>query len=210
MKNETINDEILSITGDLSEVAIDSLMKDGILKDIPVVGTIFSASKLILSISDSILLSKICCFIKALEFKSEQERDDFKKKYLTVKDYQKIGSKIILFLNSADDEKKIIWLSKLLNALVDEKITNEHFLRLTMIINNSFPEYLEKISAFKNHKKLKSSNEFLDRNILTHLFSIGMLDQKSDISVQGDSGEINNEFIYSLSVFGKEFIGCCL
>lgn len=202
--NENVED-IVSIATDFGEIALDSIMDDGILKDIPIVGNVVKVLKLGKSVTDSVLLYKIKMFVNNLEFKSQEEIDDFKSKYLKIEDYQSIGSKIILFLNSADDEKKIKWLSKLLKIYVDKKINKQDFLRLTMIINNSFPDYIESLLYFKDKTEILSDNNYVEQYILEHLYSIGCL------SYTGfDGGEVKEHTAYfesgnrySLTKFGK-------
>ena len=67
--NEIEKNEILSISKDLGEVGLDSLLEDGLFKDIPFVGTGISVAKLIHSISDRILLTKLIHFINELDLK---------------------------------------------------------------------------------------------------------------------------------------------
>ena len=96
--NKTEKDEILSLIKNFGETAIDSLLGDGILKDVTFIGTGISVVKLINSASDRILLSKIICFIDDLNLKDQKEIDGFKIKYFQDSDYSKIGSKVLLIL----------------------------------------------------------------------------------------------------------------
>ena len=196
-----------SLTTDFGEIAIDSLLKDGLLKDIPIIGSAFSVLKLGRTISDKIFLSKIYKFIKEIRIHTKNEIEEFKEKYLRIKDYDTVGRKLILLLNSADDEKKITWLSKTLILLVDEKISTQDFLRITMIINNSFPDYLEKLSVFKNEKTIASNNsKKMEDFVLEHLYSIGCLSNKgldSNYSEIEKSIQINEGNVFILSKFGK-------
>ena len=57
---ETIgNSDLTSLGIDLSEVAIDAVMEDGILKDLPVVGAIVGLAKFGMNLKERILLKKI-------------------------------------------------------------------------------------------------------------------------------------------------------
>ncbi|MEE1058356.1 MAG: hypothetical protein U0K92_03125 [Treponema sp.] len=204
--NEKIED-LISIGTDIGEVALDSVMEDGILKDIPIAGNVYKLLKLGKSFSDTIMLYKCRMFVNNLQLKTKEEIEEFKNKYLQIKDYQAIGSKIILFLNSSDDEKKVLWLSNSLKALVDSKINKQDFLRLTMIINGSFPDYVEQLKYFNTNQEITSENKLIEQYILEHLYSIGCLSEKGfdggtyDKSLE--SLEVDNGTIYVLSKFGK-------
>ena len=199
--NEIEKKEILSLSKNLGEVGIDSLLKEGIFKDVPFIGTGISIVRLINSVSDRILLAKIIHFINELDLKSEKEIDNFKEEYFKEKDYNKIGSKILLILERADNLTKIKWLAKSLILLVDGNIAKEDFLRITSIINSAFVEDVTQIKVFDKRIEITSQNDLIDTYILNHLFSIGLLESHGFDG--GDVSGINSGTIYALNKFGK-------
>ncbi len=196
--------EILSLSKDLGEIGLDSLLKDGIFKDIPVLGTILSVSKLCISVSDKILLSKLIHFINDLNLNNQQEIDDFKEKYFKDENYTKIGSKILLILERSDNETKINWLAKSLRLFVDKKINRYQFLRVSSIINSAYIEDIEKIIVFNVRHEITSQNDLIETYILDHLFSVGLLESHG-FEGGGYNGE-NAGTIYALNEFGEIFI----
>ena len=200
--NETEKEEILSISKDLGEVGLDSLLEDGLFKDIPFVGTGISVVKLIHSASDRILLSKIIHFINVLELKNEQEIKEFKVKYFKYTDYNKIGSKILLSIERADNLKKIKWLARSLRLFIGKEITKSVFLRLTSIINSAYVEDVLKIVAFDKQNEITSNNDInVEKYVLEHLFSIGLL---GNVGIDGGTADGRSSgTIYALNEFGK-------
>ena len=75
--NVVKSDQIKEITKDLTEVAIDAFFNDGILKDIPIVGTFFNLYNLSQNISNSFFTKKILKFLFELNSISNKERLDF-------------------------------------------------------------------------------------------------------------------------------------
>ncbi|WP_418637632.1 hypothetical protein [Winogradskyella sp.] len=200
--NEIEKEEILSISKELGEASLDSLLEDGIFKDIPFVGTGISVVKLIHSASDRILLTKIIHFINELELKNEQEIKEFKAKYFKYTDYDRIGSKILLTLERVDNLNKIKWLARSLRLFIGKEITKTEFLRLTSIINSAYVEDVLKIVAFDERDKITSTNDIIvERYALEHLFSIGLVGNFGFDS--GTIGGENSGTIYSLNEFGK-------
>ncbi len=63
--------------------------------------------KLLKSVSDRILLTKIIHFINELNLKNQDEINNFKNKYFKDEDYTKIGSKISLIIECSDNLIKI-------------------------------------------------------------------------------------------------------
>jgi len=200
MENK-IKKEILSLSTNLGESALDSILSDGIFKDIPVVGSLISLGKLTYSISDYFLLTRIIHFINGLDLKTQDEIDKFKRKYFKDKDYNKIGSKILLAIEKADDQKKLKWLAKCFRHYFDRKITRSNFLRLTTIITNAFVEDVEKLKVFDEREEITSENDIIETYILDQLFSLGLLETHGFDA--GDISGVNSGNIYALNEFGK-------
>lgn len=200
MENK-IKNELLSLSTNLGEIALDSILSDGIFKDIPIVGSLISFGKLTYSISDYFLLTRIIHFINELDLKTQDEIDKFKKKYFKDKDYNKIGSKILLAIEKADEQKKLKWLAKCLRLLIDRKITRSNFMRLTTIITNAFVEDVEKLKVFDEREEITSENDIIETYILDQLFSLGLLEMHGFDA--GDISGVNSGTVYALNEFGK-------
>lgn len=200
--DEAEKNEIISISKDLGELGLDTLLEDGLFKDIPFIGAGISVVNLFRSASDRILLTKIIHFINELDLKSQIEVNEFKDKYLKDKDYSKIGSKILLVLERADSLTKIKWLAKCLRIFVDREISKEEFLRVSSIINNAYVEDVSQIKVFNRREEITSHNDLIDTYILDHLFSVGLLESHG---INGGSlgGDTNEGTIYALNKFGK-------
>ncbi|WP_205504573.1 hypothetical protein [Rufibacter psychrotolerans] len=199
--DETEKNELLSISKDFGELGLDTLLEDGLFKDIPFIGTGISVVKLINSFSDRILLTKILHFINELGLKNQKEVSDFKDKYLKDKDYSKIGSKILLVLERADSLTKIQWLAKSLRLFVDQEISKNEFLRICSIINSAYVEDVHQITVFDRREKITSHNDLIDAYVLDHLFSIGLLANHGFDG--GNAAGTNAGTIYALNKFGK-------
>lgn len=199
--NEIEKNEILSLSKDLGETAIDSLLDNGIFKDVPFIGTGMSVVKLIKSVSDRILLTKIIHFINHLNLKNQGEIDGFKEKYFKDSDYSKIGSKVLLILERADNATKIEWLAKSLRLFVDKDLNKQKFLRISSIINSAYTEDVQQIKIFDQRDKITSQNDLIETYILDHLFSIGLLESHGFDG--GNIEGLNSGTIYALNNFGK-------
>ncbi|MGZ2372027.1 hypothetical protein ACXR6G_19825 [Ancylomarina sp. YFZ004] len=199
--NEIEKTEILSLSKDLGETAIDSLLDDGLFKDIPFIGAGISVVKLIKSASDRILLTKIIHFINNLNLKNQVEIDEFKENYFKNSDYKKIGSKILLILERADNATKIKWLAKSLRLFIDNDLDKKQFLRLSSIINSAYTEDVQQIKIFDQRAEITSQNDLIDTYILDHCFSIGLLESHGLDG--GGVARVNSGTIYALNSFGK-------
>jgi hypothetical protein len=201
MENKT-KEELLSLSTNLGETALDSILSDGIFKDIPGISSLISVGKLTHSISDYFLFTRIIHFINELNLKNQQEIDELKRKYFSDKDYKKIGSKILLTIERTDDQKKIKWLAKCFRLFLDKTIIKAEFIRLTSILNNAYVDDLEKIIVFDKREEITTHNDLVESYILDHLFSIGLLETFGIDG--GNAGGENSGTIYGLNIFGQK------
>lgn len=198
---ENEKNEILSLSKDLGETALDSLLEEGLFKDIPFLGTGISIIKLLSSASDRILLNKLIHFINDLNLKSQEEIDSFKEKYFKNSDYKKIGSKILLSLERADDAKKIRWLAISLRLLIDSEVNQSQFLRISSIINSAYPTDVEQLLVFDKRPEITSQNDLVESYVLDHLYSVGLIENHGFDG--GDAEGINSGVVYALNSFGR-------
>ena len=126
---------------DLTELSIDSLMDDGILKDLPIVSTIIGVLKISKNIHDRNLLKQTLNFIN--EFNSNQideyKLNNYKKLVETdsKKCEEELG-RVLLLLDRFIDKEKSIMLAKIFKAYVEEFISWSEFCEYSEIINRLF------------------------------------------------------------------------
>lgn len=148
---KTITDKnFKSLIIDIGEISLDAIFEDGILKDIPILGTIFSATKTTLSIRDRIFTHKLISFMYQLkdvshsQKKKQIEKIEHDSKYKT-----KVGEKILFILDKCEDAEKAIYIGKLFQFYLAGKIEYEIFLRATRCIEQTF---LPDFERFVNEK----------------------------------------------------------
>ncbi|ALB46236.1 hypothetical protein [Clostridium beijerinckii] len=202
------DDSLVDIGTDMIEVGIDSLLEDGLLKDVPIVGTVFKTGKLIYNLYDRNLLRQTLIFIqefnkgiisyeKLKEYRSSIE-DDHKKA-------EKELGRVLIILNRTIDFEKTIILARLYLAYINEKITWDDFIELSEVNERLFVNDISILSKIyingMNVDKGKIHN-FL------RLVSVGLL--KSDSRF--DSSNCGNSIISSepidaveLTLLGDKF-----
>jgi len=136
---ETIKSyDLHSVTKDLAEVALDGLLNEGLIKDIPFLGSIFGIGKAVLSISDRLFTKKLILFIYELKEMSSEERNQQISKIQTDSGYQDlIGEKLLMIVDKCNDSKKATWVGKLFLCCLKNEIGYKDFIRCSEIINNA-------------------------------------------------------------------------
>jgi hypothetical protein len=79
MKNDILEEGTVIASG-FVESAFDSLLKDGFLRDVPIIGTLCSAVKIGIDFRDRILISKLKTLIVDLDLMSTENIEKFKRK----------------------------------------------------------------------------------------------------------------------------------
>jgi hypothetical protein len=137
---ETIKDSNLqhAATG-LTETLTDSILSDGVLKDIPIVGTIIGLGKTALKITDLLFLKKILFFLSELNKVSIDDRKEMIDKIDSSDKYRvKVGEKLLYIIDKCDDYENAQYVSKLFVCFLEDNINYGDFLRASRLIENIY------------------------------------------------------------------------
>jgi hypothetical protein len=134
---QTLKDSDLhNVTISLAEVFADSLMKDGIAKDIPIIGSVIGLGKTAIGIKESLFLKKVIYFISELKNISSAQRHemideiDNSGKFRT-----KVGEKLLYIIDKCDDHEKSQIIARIFSAFLLGTISYAEFLRASHIVN---------------------------------------------------------------------------
>lgn len=126
----------LSMITDVGEAIMDSALNDGILKDIPILGSIVGAGKCIKNISDVLFTNKLIAFLTGLKDAEAEERKAAILKWEDDAKYRmRVGEALLNMINRCDDTQKAQWLSKLFYELVLKQQKSELFMRSEKVLS---------------------------------------------------------------------------
>jgi len=184
--------ELRGVTTDLAEVAIDMFLKDGILKDIPIIGTIIGVYKGSMAIRDHIFLKKILHFLSAIKDVPAKVREEMFVK-LEKQGYNRysVGETLLLILDKVDNYNKARLLGLLLKSLAASLIDYSDFERFSSILANVFIQDLLHLPKYTAELKTNTGN---------HLEAHSLIMRKS-IWVD----DYAEEYTYQLSHLGERF-----
>jgi hypothetical protein len=166
-----VADELINITSELTEVGLDSLLNDGLLKDLPIVGFFFGLTKVGIGIHEKLFLKKMLRFLFHLKAIPKEDRQNFIKKLSSDKKYKtKVGEALILIVDKLNDYTKADYLGKLFAYTITGRVDFETFLKLSNIIDRSFVQDLNYLLPFYNGEADKIDET--DRDIL---YNLGLL-----------------------------------
>lgn len=167
---ETIkNSELTNICGELLEVGIDSILKEGLLKEIPGFSAISGIWKTGVAIRDYRFLNKLLLFL------NESAKLPLEKRFDLIDDlednnFQKeAGEKLIAIIDNLESASKAILMGKLIYLFGQKIIDKEEFWRIAFLIEK-LP--MNDILALKNWRRIELNKV---EHIRKHLYlSVGL------------------------------------
>jgi len=184
---------------DISEITIDNLLKDGLFKDIPIVGTLIHFAKLGANVRDLLFLKKIISFMNGLKDISPAKRSKMINKIDDSKEYRvKVGEKLLYIIDSCNDYENSENVSMLFKAYLKGKITYDEFLGSSNVI--------ERIGSYDLKWFLKNTRGSMRVEEVGSLISSGLFDlhyEQIDVSVE-DQDDYESSERYKTRVNGGE------
>lgn len=131
----TIGDADLgSFVGELSEIAVDSVLKEGILKDLPIVGALVGIWKTGASVRDALFFRKLLAFLYEPARLPTETRVQLLKKLQAPDMAEDVGEKLVMLIDRFDATTKARLLGKAFTMLAEERITRDEFWRVSFLL----------------------------------------------------------------------------
>ncbi|MGN0322424.1 MAG: hypothetical protein ACI4DZ_04845 [Oliverpabstia sp.] len=167
-----MKDAMISLIEDVSEYTLDSIIPDGIIKDLPIVGPVFSVVKIGKDIRDRIFVEKIKSFIENID-KNQKWREKFRDDDECIK----ISKQLLYIVDSCDDDNKLKLIGLAFNRFVNGEISKTEFFYIVNIISKSFYPFLKMLVEIdESDKHFTNDNTKYDYVGIAHLLNIGALD----------------------------------
>lgn len=200
------------VISDYLEIGIDSLMNEGVFKELPIVNTIVGILKVGKNVHDRNLLKQTLTFIN--EFNNNQISDDKLKRYkLTIetnpkKCEEELG-RILLLLNNFIDKEKSVMLAKLFKAYVEKIVSWNEFCEYSEIINRLFIQDINLLKMIYNGTVSDTTNRS-DLFRVERLNSLGIIgvSVKSTrmTTINGVQQENRQDSYLTMNNNGKKFM----
>ncbi len=142
--------DLTNINIDLAELTIDSLMNDGILKDLPIVSSFVGLANLGIKTREFLFLKKVLKFLTQMNSTTTEERRRFIENIEKNETYnKKVGLALMLILDKLEDLEKPEIIGKLLAACIKGEIDYKTFLKISYIVQKLFIPDLEYLRQIK-------------------------------------------------------------
>lgn len=188
-----------NIVFEVAEVALDHNLAEGVMRDIPIVGTLVNLFRAGSSISEELFVRKLIRFLSELNEVSPQERQRLLEKYPDSSEEQKaLGEKLLLALERLDDMQKPALLARFFAAYIRQEIDYTTLTRLAHALEKFNLALLPNLQGFyiRQEPHIPTGEE------ITHELSLAGL-----VLVQlSGSGTIGGSAGYRNSPLGEAFL----
>lgn len=126
----------------LGEVSLDALMNEGVLRDIPILGTLFGLGRAGLAVRDLLFAKKLQAFLIELENVSDEREKFVLEMDADTEVRDRVGMQLIVLLDRFEEMEKARLLGKAFATYLRGAIEREKFLRMARAIDRCFADDL--------------------------------------------------------------------
>lgn len=165
------------ILSELGEIALDDIIDNEAINQIPIIGTLRGMFKIANSISNYLFLRKLLKFLQNLGSFSAEDRHRVSKKINDGNQYaEKVGTRLLEIIDKLDDIDKTKIVARLFRVYLLEQITYEKFIRYTSVVNRAILFDLRRLKELTKADTLSSTDAGT-------LLGLGLIDIKSKANV---------------------------
>ena len=196
--------------GDITELGIDSLLDDGVFKDLPIVSMQVGVKNTYQNIHDRNLLKQTLTFIK--QFNSGSINQEKLNKYRDMlntdsKKAEKELGRVLIILNSTIDMEKSQMLANLYKSYINEKINWNQFCEFAEIIKMLFLNDFNIIDLIYKHQITDSGIEIYPIDRLTSLGIVNTV--MKTIMISSNTSSKSDKYV-NLTTIGQKFYECVI
>lgn len=185
-----------AVSMDYLEIGIDSFLNEGILKEIPIVKTVYEAIKFPISLHNAYSMRKLIFFCYYMKNIPSMERIKYVNK--AIYEDKHFGEKLLLTMDKIDDLDKIQMLENIFRGYSHRDGIDYHtFRRLCLVLENIYAQDLYYLKEC-----IESNKEYFSGEQMINLSNSGL----AVMSIFG--GDLLNDDIFQILPLGQIFYDC--
>ena len=191
---DSLTEDVAGIVGEYTELGLDALVEDGLLKDIPVVSTAVAVYKIGKSIHERHHIAKLVSFLNAINkgIADEEKRQDYREKFATNEKFRNQELEYVLILTDryiGFDKPQM--LAKLYLAYLDGEIIWEEFTMYAEVIDRFL--LLDCRTLTSDAERFIVPRGIVGGESILRLVALGLMAEVTDISAfkEGPNGSIS-------------------
>ncbi len=216
MGKDKISDQLESAIGNhslqdsasaLMEVALDSVMEDGMLRDIPILGSLIGFGRAAVSIRDRMFINKLGYFLKEIEsVPSEQRRAMIEEINASEEAAVKVGEKILYIVERCQDHESSRAAGRIFRAFLEKEIDYNEFFSMSFAVDRLlFSDLVRFVTEVRERIPAWEASIYFG----TCLIAFNELETSVEDQWDRDSDEpyvvTNNDLTVSVTEAGRKF-----
>lgn len=190
--------DLKDIFSEGAELALDSLLKDGLIKEIPVIRTLIELYNTGVTIKDYLFTKKLLKFLKQVSQAKKEDYEEFVRKLDSDEKFKRrVGENLILLLDRMDDMGKPEMVGMLFKAYISRQIDYGNYQRLASAVDRVYLPDLDDLKKYYKNTPTSGTNN-------QGLAALGLLHSEVETRVGA------SPIVYSISHLGKLLIEICL
>jgi hypothetical protein len=184
----------------LGEVALDSLLQESALKEIPVIGTAITLYKAGNDVAAYFFAKKIVAFLSEIETISQEKRNEFLDKHCSYEEgIEHIGEVTLMLLEKIDHPSLARLLGRAFRLMINEAISRQTFELYSYIIKDLNSYLIQQIMQFYQYE----NSRFIDSPAAIQLSNYGLIDIHILQNHSGSTKTMSRS--YERTEFGSSF-----
>lgn len=155
-----------------TDIAVNQLVDDSPLKEIPVLGTLLKLCKAGIDVKNYLFAKKVYSFLYELSKVPHEKRTSFVESLENEGTLTKVGENVILLIERVDDMDKASIIGKLFAKWVEGKTDQDTFFRLAHVVIRSYLPDLKLLAKNSNNPVL---HQWLNPIREEALYNLGLL-----------------------------------
>lgn len=208
-KQSIFNESLVDEMANIAEIGIDSILSEGLLRDLPFFNLVLGASRTIKNIQERNLLKNTAIFINEVNSHKIDggKLQKYKEKLSNEKFAEKELGRVLILLNQYIDNIKCRILGRLFIEYVNQEITWEKFCELSDTISRLFLDDIPFLLEITN-----SPESHIEYHIYSIPYNIRRLESIGLVEVYGEYASFGDRLLQSKKMYaeltpnGKTFI----
>ena len=178
------NGKLSDVAEEVMENIIDNNLPDGIVKDIPIIGTLAGIIQTTQNISNYLFLRKITAFVTKIKDVSPDDRKEVIQSIDNSGKYRdKVGISLLAIIDKCESIEKTEYIAIWFRAFLKKDIEYECFMYGAHIIQRSyFHDFKEFVFGYDTWMMIEDSMDFINAGLYTLDITHVLNEYKSEIS----------------------------
>ncbi len=142
------NPNLNELISDVGELALDSVLTDGLLREIPVINTLVNLGGIFVSLRERIYATKVLSFLQPISKIPEKERKDFAQKLRSEEEFKKFSETVFMLIDRMENRSQATVSGAIMEAHIKGKVSYETAVRMCSMVTRAHVSDLRYLKTF--------------------------------------------------------------